>query len=193
MAEKIRTYLSGGMEYAKREGQDWRRSMEEWITHELGHSVFNPNKESEKYLKTKLPKKDLRKLKFSNIAKFQSILHGIVRIDSHEIAYRSDYVICYWDASAQRGAGTKGELTMAFFFDKPVYMVTQMKKSSIPGWVLGCTTKIFASFAELKIQLEKEYGLEVAEARARSRSTKTARTMTKKKGPPDELVFDSMR
>ena len=138
MAKKIRTYLSGGMEYAKGEGQDWRRAMEKWIVREMGHSVFNPNKESEKYLKKKLPGGNLRKLKFSDIKKFESIVKGIVRYDSLEIARKSNYVICYWDASAQRGAGTKGELTIARFFNKPVYMVTRMRRLRIPGWVLGC-------------------------------------------------------
>lgn len=146
------------MEYARDEGRDWRRTIEKWIVSELGHSVFNPNTESKKYLKRRLPKGNLRKLKFSNVDRFQAIVRGIVMLDSLEIARRSDYVICLWDTSAQRGAGTKGELTIARFFDKPVYMVTRMKRSSIPGWILGCTTEIFESFGELKVQLKKEYG-----------------------------------
>ncbi len=158
MGRKVRTYLSGGMEYAKDEGQDWRRSTERWIRTELGHTVFNPNRESKKYLGRRLPDQNLRKLKFKDIEKFQSVVKTIVMIDSVEIARRSDYVICYWDASAQHGAGTKGELTIARFFGKPVYMVTKVKKANIPGWVLGCTTRIFSSFSELKDYLRSEYG-----------------------------------
>ena len=70
--------------------------------------------------------------------------------DCREIAERSDVVICYWDESAMRGAGTKGELTMARFFGKPVYMVTTLPHTEIPGWVLGCTTEFFPSFDQLK-------------------------------------------
>jgi hypothetical protein len=80
-----------------------------------------------------------------------------VSIDSKEIAVRSDYVICYWDASAQRGAGTKGELTIARYFNKPVYMVTHMPKEKIPGWVLGCVTNFFNSFDQLKNFLLLKY------------------------------------
>ncbi len=145
------------MEYARGEGRDWRETMEDWLTKELGHSVFNPNKESEKYLAKKLPNQNLRKLKFSDIAKFQSIVRGIVKIDSLEIAHKSDYVICYWDASALKGAGTKGELTIARFFGKPVYMVTRMSKTDIPGWVLGCVTTIFPAFSALKNHLMQKY------------------------------------
>jgi hypothetical protein len=157
VTKKIRTYLSGGMEYAKNEGVDWRTMVEAWIIVELGHSVFNPNSESEKYLKKKLPDSNLRELKFSNTDRFQSIVRGIVKIDSEEIAKRSDYVICYWNRSAQRGAGTKGELTLARFFGKPVYMITRTRRENIPGWILGCTSEIFTSFAELKLFLLRKY------------------------------------
>ena len=51
MKQKIvRVYLSGGMEYAKNEGIDWRNDIEKWIRKNLGHSIFNPNTESEKFL-----------------------------------------------------------------------------------------------------------------------------------------------
>jgi hypothetical protein len=154
MAKRLRTYLSGGMEYAKDEGVDWRAEMNAWVVRELGHKVFNPNTESEKYLRRNLSRRDLRRLKFSDIQKFQAVVRGIVSLDSREIAFRSDYVICLWDTSALRGAGTKGELTIAKFFNKPVYMVTRMKPERIPGWVLGCTSKIFRSFDELKNYLK---------------------------------------
>ena len=49
-----------------------------------------------------------------------------------------------------RGAGTKGELTMARYFGKPVYMVTAIPLQDIPGWVLGCTDRIFPSFEALQ-------------------------------------------
>ncbi len=157
MNRKLRTYLSGGMEYAFKEGVDWRNMMEVWVKEELHHSVFNPNSESEKFLRRRLPKTDLRRLKFTNLGRYQRIVRGIVKVDSEEIAKRTDYVICYWDRSAQRGAGTKGELTIAKLFNKPVYMVTRMQKTSIPGWILGCTSEIFRSFGELKIFLNKKY------------------------------------
>jgi hypothetical protein len=78
-------------------------------------------------------------------------------LDSKEIAECSDYVICYWDQGAQRGAGTKGELTIARYFNKPVYMVTRIPKVNIPGWVLGCVTEFFDSFEHLKEFLVSYY------------------------------------
>lgn len=152
-----RAYLSGGMEYAQYEGADWRAEIEEWIRTALHHSVFNPNKESAKYLRRRV-RGDFRRLKTEDTRRFAKIVSRIVDLDSREIAHRSSYVVCYWDRSAQRGAGTKGEVTIAKLFGKPVYMVTEVHPENIPGWILGCTTKMFGTFHELKIFLMEKYG-----------------------------------
>ncbi len=144
------------MEYAKREGADWRSDLQSWIQSRLGHSVFNPNVESKKVLRKNFPKGNFRKLKTRDIDRYTDLVGKIVALDSGQIVKRTDYVICYWDRSAQRGAGTKGELTLARYFDKPVYMVTRISRERIPGWVLGCTTEIFGSFTELKKFLDKK-------------------------------------
>ncbi len=155
--KKLKAYLSGGMEYAQNEGADWREEIQTWLRAHLRHAAFNPTKESAKYLSRKVPKEDFRALKFKDLKRFTKLVAGIVDRDSGEIARRSDYVICYWDRSAHRGAGTKGELTVARLFRKPVYMVTEMKPDNIPGWVLGCVTKMFPSFRDLKLFLLKTY------------------------------------
>jgi hypothetical protein len=145
------------MEFAKGEGADWRRVTEEWVHEHLGHSAYNPNKESDEYLAKRYPSGRFRDLKDENIEKYTEIVRELIDRDCSEIAKRSDYVICNWDESAQRGAGTKGELTMARFVGKPVYMVTQMKLQDIPGWVLGCATKIFGTFEDLREFLVTQY------------------------------------
>ncbi len=143
-------YLSGGMEYAKDEGRDWRQELETWLRRQLSCDVFNPNSKSEAFFLQHFPGINIRALKETNVVQYAAIVSRLVEIDCKEIAERSDLVICYWDDSAQRGAGTKGELTIAKHFGKPVYMVTSVPHKDIPGWVLGCTTFIFDSFDELK-------------------------------------------
>ena len=154
----LRAYLSGGMEFAKGEGIDWRMEMDGWIREHLHHTVYNPNVESEAFLSKNLPGGRFRELKSENIEKYVALVRKLIDMDSHEIAERTDYVVCYWDESAQRGAGTKGEVTMARFTGKPVFMVTSMKLQDIPGWVLGCTQKVFDSFESLRTFLAEEYG-----------------------------------
>jgi hypothetical protein len=146
----MRVYLSGGMEYADGEGVYWRKDMQVWLETQLKHSVFNPNVESDKFFSAYYPKIDFRNIKQTNIDLYQEIVRRLVDIDCKEIANHSDYVICFWDDGAVKGAGTKGELTMAKFFEKPVYLVTSIPLFDIPGWVLGCTTEIFSNFEQLK-------------------------------------------
>jgi hypothetical protein len=145
-----RAYLSGGMEYAADEGRDWRKELQTWLERELGCTVFNPNAESDRLLAAEYRGIDFRELKKRDIAHYTTIVERIVTNDCNEIAARTDFVVVYWDDSAQRGAGTKGELTMAHFFKKPVYMVTAMPLDSIPSWVLGCVSRIFGDFGSLK-------------------------------------------
>jgi len=150
MTPKIRVYLSGGMEYADNEGRDWREKLQEWIERHLGWSVFNPNRESDAFFRSHFPSLDVRRLKTLDVMRYRSIVEQLVDLDCTEIALRSDVVICYWDEAAMRGAGTKGEVTIAKHFRKPVYLVTSEPLQNIPGWVLACTTQVFASFDELK-------------------------------------------
>ncbi len=150
MNKPHRVYLSGGMEYADGEGAQWRTEMQQWLEQHLGHSAFNPNVESSRFFTTYYPSIDFRKLKTENIELYQEIVRQLVELDCKEIAEHSDYVVCYWDEGAAKGAGTKGELTMAKFFGKPVYLITSFPLHELPGWVLGCVTKTFNSFEELK-------------------------------------------
>lgn len=145
------------MEYAENYGADWRKEMESWLRKELGHKCFNPVRASEQFLKTEHPGVDFRKAKSDDFAKHRRISSEIVRLDSNEIILHSDYVICYYDESAQRGAGTKGELTVAALFEKPVYFVRGMETADIPSWVIGCATEWFDDFDGLKLFLRKKF------------------------------------
>lgn len=151
-----RVYLSGGMEYAENEGRDWRRDVQQWLVSELGCSVFNPNLESERFLAQRLPGVDFRLLKRQDPGRFRTVVTEIVELDCREIAERTDFVVCYWDDGAARGAGTKGEVTIARYTGKPVYLVTSIPEVDIPGWVLGCTTERFPSFEALKAFLRSK-------------------------------------
>ena len=151
----MRAYLSGGMEYVNDEGRSWREEMEEWLAASLGWESFNPNCNSDLLLARLTPDVPFRTLKATDPARYQQIVEEIVAVDSHEVAEGSDCVICLWDDGAARGAGTKGELTIARYFNKPVYLVTTMSFEEIPGWVLGCTTQRFTSFTELKAFLRQ--------------------------------------
>lgn len=153
----LNAYLSGGMEYAQNYGADWRAGLEAWLKKELDHNCFNPVRASEQFLESRYPGIDFRNSKLDDFAKHREIAKEIVQLDSREIILHSDYIICYYDESAQRGAGTKGELTVAALLGKPVYFVRGMELPDIPSWVIGCADEIFDDFERLKSFLRRKY------------------------------------
>lgn len=153
----MRVYLSGGMEFAENHGGDWRAELERKLRNGYGWEVFNPVAESERFLAQHHPGTVLKDLKRTDPGRFRSIVAEIVERDSTEVAERSELVICLWNESAARGAGTQGELTLARRYNKPVCLVTSMPFSQIPGWVIGCTTRMFGSIDELTTWLSTQY------------------------------------
>jgi len=104
---KLTAYLSGGMEFAENYGADWRKEMNKWLSDRLDHAAFDPVKASEEFLSSKYPEVDFRLSKLDDLAKHREIAKEIVSLDCREIILNCDYVICYYDESAQRGAGRR--------------------------------------------------------------------------------------
>jgi hypothetical protein len=148
------------MEYAHNEGADWRLEIQAWLHQELGHSVFNPAVESAKFRARRLHGEDFRALKHENPEKFTRLVRLLIDKDLGAIARGTDYLICLWDQHARKGAGTIGELTMARSRRIPVYLVTRTSPKNIPGWIMGCTTRRFRTFSELKKFLIRKYHTE---------------------------------
>ncbi len=153
----IRAYLSGGMEHAPAEGSAWRNEMEAWLKNALGHEAFNPSTESRKLQRRWLSRGDFRTLRHTDNDRYMKYVRKIIQRDLRVVEDRSDYLVCLWDRRAHRGGGTVGEITTAYRNGIPVYLVTRIRRSNIPSWVLGCSTEIFSSFAQLKNFLVHQY------------------------------------
>ena len=87
--------------------------------------------------------------------------HTLISHDLDVVTNRTDYVIAYWDEPAVQGGESSALLTAAHRKGIPVYFVTEIPIEQIGGWVVGCTTKIFSSFEELKSFLTATYISEV--------------------------------
>ncbi len=154
----MKAYLSGGMEHAPDRGSGWRVSLERWLSDTLSHESFNPVRSSDEFLAAHYPGLDRKRLKKSDPDEFAKFVGRLIDIDLRAIATECDYCICLWDRSARNGAGTQGEITLARYLGKPVYLVSDMPLEKIPGWVLGCSTRTFRSFGQLKRHLRTSYG-----------------------------------
>jgi hypothetical protein len=153
----MKAYLAGAIEYAPDRGAAWRKEITEYLLQVFGHTCYNPLIEEYKYL-TPDESQTIRGYKTTDLERFQQIVRKLIRGDLHSLETEIDYVICNWDEYAVMGGGTYGELTYAFSRGIPVYMVTNFPIPAISGWILGCTTRIFRSFAELHDYLHQTYG-----------------------------------
>jgi hypothetical protein len=151
----MRAYLSGSIEYSADLGKGWRSEITPFLR-ALGHEVYDPAADEKKNLSDE-EALEFRSWKTSDLERFQATVRKIIAWDLDWIESHSDYVVCYWDAAAARGAGTQGELTFAHRTGIPVYLVLGMPVSCVSGWILGCATRVFESFTELQTYLARTY------------------------------------
>ena len=154
---KMVAYLSGAIEYSPDGGAAWRNDITEFVTKVLGHEVYHPNEVIHDILSDE-EIACFRDWKENDPLKFKDIIRRIIDHDLDVLENEADYIICYWDEYAKLGAGTHGEVTMAYKLQKPVFLVTDMPKNSISAWILGCSEKIFFDFETLKSHMESEFG-----------------------------------
>lgn len=152
----MKAYLAGAIEHAPDKGRAWRDDLAAFVKTEFGHESYNPHIEEPKIL-TPAERTQFRSLKTENLSEFQKIVRKLIRNDINSIITEIDYVICLWDEYAEKGGGTYGELTVAFYQGIPVYMVTPLPPEKISGWILGCTTEFFKDFDELKKFLKARF------------------------------------
>ena len=139
-------YLAGSIEYSPDLGKGWRAAIKPGLQ-ALGHDFYDPAEDELKNL-TETEAREFRAWKATDLKRFQQTIQKIIAYDLDLIEQRCDAVICYWDQYAGRGAGTQGELTFAHRRGIPVYLICGVPVEQISGWLLGCATEIFTSFAE---------------------------------------------
>ena len=144
-------YLAGAIEYAPDKGKAWRERLTP-LLRSLGYDVYDPAEDEQKNL-TNDEREHFRSWKSVDLPRFQRTIRKIIDWDIEWITRRADAIIVYWDEYAGRGAGTSGELTAAYRYGKPVYLVAGLPVDQISGWILGCATQVFTNFDELHTHL----------------------------------------
>lgn len=147
-------YLCGAIEYSPDHGKAWRAEVTHFL-HELGHDVYDPALDEKKDL-TDQEVRDFRGWKQTDLPRFQQTIRKIIQYDLDWVEERCDALVAYWDEHAGKGAGTQGELTVAYRRGVPVYLVTTLPVDQVSGWVLGCASQVFPGFAELREYLARK-------------------------------------
>ncbi len=149
-------YLSGAMEYAENEGQDWRIKMTEWLQNELDHTAINPVEDTSELVAANNAQ-DYRDWKNSDPNRFVEFVRKAIDNDLNSVVNRADYLICLWNNAVLKGGGTHGEVTMAYYYNKPVYLINQLDNIGLSGWIMSCATEIFVDFDGLQARLLNLY------------------------------------
>jgi hypothetical protein len=142
-------YLSGSIEFSGDFGRGWRADLTPFLPG-LGYRVYHPAADEQKNL-TDEEVAHFREWKSSDPDRFAEAIRKIIHWDLDIVEQQSEALICFWDEHAGKGAGTQAEVTAAFRHGVPAYLVTALPRERISGWVLGCVTRVFGGFEELKV------------------------------------------
>jgi len=171
--KKLTAYLASGMENSKNLGAGWRAQITPFLEG-LGLEVLNPcefepfqlkglkpNRLPDVYTSLngeKIKPKHWHELKNASenhlYDRFLKYMRRIIKYDIGIVERETDYVICFWDETTGKGAGTHSELTAAFMHNVPVYCVATC---SMPAWAKACCTEIFLDFEALKTFMRDEF------------------------------------
>ena len=149
-------YLSGPIENAHNDGAGWRNNITTWLGEKLAHSVFDPVLETKSIIQ-KIDSNDFRMMKSNDPIEYKKIIREIIKLDLNALVDEADYLIVNWDKAVFRGGGTHGEVTMAYWLNKPVYMVNSLPMEDVSSWIFSCTDFVSDNFEELKEKLEQTY------------------------------------
>jgi len=150
-------YLSGAMEYAEDEGEGWRKNITGWLALNLKHSVINPVEES-RLIISNAGSHDYRNWKKTDLPRYKDFMNKFVLRDIDAVTKEANYIICLWNEKVFKGAGTHGEVTLAFEHSIPVYVVNQVPLTDLSGWIIACSTEIFKNIEELQLFLLNKFG-----------------------------------
>jgi nucleoside 2-deoxyribosyltransferase len=141
----LRFYLAGPISHeANKTYIEWREDIEQFLK-SIGHEGVNPLK------KYPVPAEERRKVETMMKAQKDEISREYIRrrIVNPDIAMvdSSDAVIAY---ISKYSTGTSAECGLAYYWNKPVYVVTNLPREQWSTWFVGLSTLIFLSFEELK-------------------------------------------
>ena len=150
-------YLSGAIEYSHDEGEGWRNNITEWLASKLHHSVINPVEES-RLIISNTDSHNYRNWKETDLKRYKNFINKFVLRDIKAVTKEANYIICLWNKEVFKGAGTHGEVTLAFEHGIPVYVVNQVPLTDLSGWIIACSAEVFENFEELKLFLLRKFG-----------------------------------
>jgi len=153
------TYLVGPIGDVKiGEATKWRN----WLTLELdkiGIDVLNPfGKYGDRLaaVRSKLYNWN----KYGNVDAIRRMVATEIIPPDLKMVEECDFITFWLPQEGKEICGCYGELTIAFYIGKPVYIVTRrrLKPVNLPNWAIGCSTWIFKRWKSYFREVKKKWG-----------------------------------
>lgn len=148
-------YLSGGMQFAKDMGSDWRIECSKRLI-EMDYFPLDicllDRQYAKRYGELYFPADESNHLQYK--ANFRQ---HFIYADVELIKRDTDFLILLYDESARRGAGTISEAQVAYMHNIPIFLMSAYENwyREVPGWLQGLCTKVFTSFEDIYTYLDK--------------------------------------
>lgn len=142
-------YLSGGIQYAKDFGADWRVDASSTLKG-MGYYPIDICHLDRQYAK-KYGELYIMNDRANTLQYKSNIRRHFVQADLQLIERDSDALIVFYDESARRGAGTISECQHAYNYDLPIFIMSSYQdwQVEVPGWLQALGTKVFTDFPSM--------------------------------------------
>jgi hypothetical protein len=145
----LTTYLAGPIGVVPMKGcGEWRDKLTIELK-ELNIEAFNPLGQFGGDRITKSRKKLKESIKYGDLTWVRKFVSETVIPPDLEDTINCTFLTAYIPIdNGYEICGTYGEITLAHYFKKPIYIITDRKLEpcEVPAWVVGCSTYIFSDF-----------------------------------------------
>lgn len=160
--KKVKTYLAGPIGVVPRKDAiPWRDMVTDKLK-EKGIEALNPMGQRGGDRLGKHREKLKMWMDTGEISKVRHFVSNTVIPPDLEMVEEATFLTLYVPVDdGYEICGTFGEATLAFFLKKkPLYIVTDrsLKPIKLPAWLVGCSTKIFGTWAEYFDFIDDVYG-----------------------------------
>ena len=154
----IKTYMAGPMDDVSiEESRDWR----DWLTEELKKVQIVTLDPISKYGKDygAVRQKFAMWQNSGNIEAIRNQVSLEIIPPDFDMVEICNFVTLYIPQKGYEICGSYGEMTLAFYLKKPVYIVTKrrLKPINVPKWAIGCSTKIFSNWEDYLAFIKKNW------------------------------------
>lgn len=130
-----RIYLSGGQQHCAVGGSNWRAKVGAKLFKmgfEVENPVFDEGCISDEY------GVNLAQLKEENFQRYMEAATKVIKLD-YSVVTRCNAMLVYWNESAEKGGGTKSEITWGHDINIPVVTVlaSNYSREDLPFWTVG--------------------------------------------------------